>query len=150
MLSPQEEPIVQCFAQLSQVFRLPVSTGKVFGLLFAHPAGLGFTEIRQKLEISKPSVSHALRFLRDIKAIYREADAQGAGHHYRTQGQGSLIVKGFFQSELSPVLEQELRRLEAIPKSEQTERTRHLHGTLKKATQASQLIKLAFPKEVAE
>lgn len=57
------------FSEAGRVFRLPASIGAIYGLLFASAAPLRFSDIVDRLEISKGSASQGIRWLRDLGAI---------------------------------------------------------------------------------
>ena len=52
-----------------QVFGVPKSVGQIYGLLYASPEPLGFSDIVVRLEISKGSASQGLQLLRSLGAI---------------------------------------------------------------------------------
>jgi hypothetical protein len=60
---------VQFFAEVVQIFGVPKSVGQIYGVLYASPAPLSFSDIVQQLEISKGSASQGLQLLRSLGAI---------------------------------------------------------------------------------
>ena len=52
-----------------QVFGVPKSVGQIYGLLFASPVALSFSDIVERLDISKGSASQGLQWLRSLGAI---------------------------------------------------------------------------------
>jgi len=52
-----------------QVFGVPKSVGQIYGLLYASPVPLSFSDIVERLEISKGSASQGLQLLRSLGAI---------------------------------------------------------------------------------
>ncbi len=52
-----------------QAFGIPKSVGQIYGLLYASPAPLSFSDIVERLEISKGSASQGLQLLRSLGAI---------------------------------------------------------------------------------
>ena len=52
-----------------QVFGVPKSVGQIYGLLYASPEPLSFSDIVERLEISKGSASQGLQLLRSLGAI---------------------------------------------------------------------------------
>ena len=57
------------FSEVVQVFGVPKSVGQIFGLLYATPEPLSFSDIVERLEISKGSASQGLQLLRSLGAI---------------------------------------------------------------------------------
>jgi hypothetical protein len=60
---------VELFAEVVQVFGVPPSVGQIYGLLYATPEPLSFSDIVERLGISKGSASQGLQFLRSLGAI---------------------------------------------------------------------------------
>jgi DNA-binding transcriptional ArsR family regulator len=52
-----------------QVFGVPKSVGQIYGLLYASPEPLSFSDIVERLDISKGSASQGLQLLRSLGAI---------------------------------------------------------------------------------
>jgi hypothetical protein len=63
------------FSEVVQVFGVPKSVGQIYGLLYASPEPLSFSDIVERLEISKGSASQGLQLLRSLGAI-KVADAK--------------------------------------------------------------------------
>ena len=66
---------VKLFAEVIYTLGLPRSIGQIYGLLYASPAPLSFSDIVERLEISKGSASQGLQLLRSLGAI-KLADAK--------------------------------------------------------------------------
>lgn len=64
-----EQECVALFSEFLQALGLPKSVGQIYGLLFASPAPLCFSEIVVQLGASKGSVSQGLAFLRRSGAV---------------------------------------------------------------------------------
>jgi len=64
-----EQECVLFFEEIVQLFGVPKSVGQIYGLLYASPAPLNFSDIVQRLEISKGSASQGLQLLRSLGAI---------------------------------------------------------------------------------
>lgn len=64
-----EHECIQLFSDFVQVLGLPRSAGQIYGLLFASPSPMCFSDIVERLEISKGSASQGLRLLRTLGAI---------------------------------------------------------------------------------
>jgi DNA-binding transcriptional ArsR family regulator len=111
-----EVEIVAVFVDLVVLLGLPKSVGEIYGLLFASAQPLTFTEIEQKLGLSKGSVSQGLRALREVGAI-REAgvavggetaeEAKGSARVARWEAVVELrrIIGALLQDRLTPNLQ---------------------------------------------
>jgi DNA-binding transcriptional ArsR family regulator len=60
---------IQLFAELVQIFGVPKSVGQIYGLLYASPVPLCFSDIVEALGVSKGSASQGLQLLRSLGAI---------------------------------------------------------------------------------
>ena len=63
---------IQCaemFAELVQIFGVPKSVGQIYGVLYATPEPLSFSDIVEQLNISKGSASQGLQLLRSLGAV---------------------------------------------------------------------------------
>jgi HTH-type transcriptional regulator, glycine betaine synthesis regulator len=69
---------VQFFAEVVQIFGVPRSVGQIYGVLYASPAPLSFSDIVERLDISKGSASQGLQLLRSLGAI-NEAKCEELG-----------------------------------------------------------------------
>ncbi len=103
---------VAFFAEVVQVFGVPRSLGQIYGLLYASPEPLSFSDIVERLDISKGSASQGLQLLRSLGAINvarprgggeREPEGRREADHPAGDGDGSRRVA--YEPELS------LRRL---------------------------------------
>jgi hypothetical protein len=75
-----ETECVVFFAEVVQAFGVPRSVGQIYGLLFATAEPLSFSDIVERLDISKGSISQGLQFLRSVGAInLAEAKRQEPG-----------------------------------------------------------------------
>ena len=70
-----ERECVVLFSDLAQGLAVPRSLGQIYGLLFASPCPLSFTDIVDRLPISKGSASQGLQLLRSLGAVYSAGDA---------------------------------------------------------------------------
>ena len=60
---------MELFTEVVQVFGVPKSVGQIYGLLFSSPEPLSFSDIVERLEISKGSASQGLKLLQSLGAI---------------------------------------------------------------------------------
>lgn len=111
------EECVELFAEVVQLLGVPRSVGQIYGLLYASPEPLSFSDIVEQLDISKGSVSQGLQFLRSLGAI-RVAAGRGQApgklmgdYQVRTaEDEGPEPVKG--RPESAPASVTELPRRE--------------------------------------
>lgn len=65
-----EAECIQFFDEIVQILGVPRSVGQIYGLLFASPVALSFSDILERLKISKGSVSQGLQLLRTLGAVH--------------------------------------------------------------------------------
>jgi len=61
--------MVAFFVDAAELLGVPKSVAAIYGIVFASPEPLSFSEIEERLAISKGSVSQGLRVLREVGAI---------------------------------------------------------------------------------
>ncbi len=106
-----ERECVDFFAELAQALSVPRSLGQIYGVLFASPSPLSFTDIVERLDISKGSASQGLQLLRSLGAV-RKADGSGeakpGGDSRREQFVPELglrpLIGGVLREKIEPVL----------------------------------------------
>lgn len=64
-----ERECIALFSEFLHVLGVPKSIGAIYGLLYAVPEPLCFTDVVERLEMSKGSVSQGLAFLRQSGAV---------------------------------------------------------------------------------
>lgn len=79
------------FAEVVHIFAVPRSVGQIYGLLYASAEPLSFSDIVERLEISKGSASQGLQWLRSLGAI-KVADAKDKAQC--SKGSASRFVHG--------------------------------------------------------
>ena len=57
------------FLEAADILGVPKSVAAIYGICFASPQPLGFSEIQARLDISAGSISQGLRVLREIGAL---------------------------------------------------------------------------------
>ena len=107
-----EHECVQLFSEFVQVLGLPRSAGQIYGLLFSSPRPLCFSDIVERLEISKGSASQGLQLLRTLGAIRPLATEGGrsddqpvgkARDYYEPELSLRKLVSGILQERIVPM-----------------------------------------------
>jgi hypothetical protein len=83
-----EQECVLFFAEIVQLFGVPKSVGQIYGVLYASPDPLSFSDIVERLDISKGSASQGLQLLRSLGAIL-EADSAPPSTSPNLNGSGA-------------------------------------------------------------
>jgi DNA-binding transcriptional regulator GbsR (MarR family) len=64
-----EESVVEFFLEAAEALAVPKSLAAIYGVCFASPVPLSFSEVRDRLGISSGSVSQGLRILQNVNAL---------------------------------------------------------------------------------
>lgn len=64
-----ERAVVSFFGQAADLLGVPKSVAAIYGVCFASPVPVGFSELQSRLDISTGSISQGLRVLREIGAL---------------------------------------------------------------------------------
>ena len=90
-----EEEMIRFFVDAADLLGVPKSLAAVYGIVFATPEPLSFSEIAARLNFSNGSVSQALRVLKEMGAIRRAEDGlQTAEGGLRTTEDGGRRSEG--------------------------------------------------------
>ncbi len=64
-----EASLVAFFVEAADLLGVPKSVAAIYGICFASPEPLGFSEIQERLDISAGSISQGVRVLREVGAL---------------------------------------------------------------------------------
>jgi len=64
-----DDAVVSFFVDAAAMLGVPKSVAAIYGICFASPDPLSFSEINERLDISSGSISQGLRVLRDVGAL---------------------------------------------------------------------------------
>lgn len=64
-----EEAVVGYFVEAADLLGVPKSVAAIYGICFASPEPLSFSEIDERLDISSGSISQGLRVLKEVGAL---------------------------------------------------------------------------------
>lgn len=120
-LSPFETELINLISQTCQILGLPKSVGQIYGFLFAQTAPVTMEEIIRRLGISLGSTSQGLRLLREEGAVRITFVPGDRRDHFEAEVELRILISGFLQQKLTPHLQSESRRLEALETTIQRE-----------------------------
>ena len=129
-----EESVVAFFLEAADILGVPKSVAAIYGICFASPQPLGFSEIQARLDISAGSISQGLRVLREIGALKvvsvptlnltpstLNASAPGRGarprEHFEPDLELRKLIAHFIENRLQKQLSSGRTRLQAIAKA---------------------------------
>lgn len=120
-----ERECVDFFSEAVQLFGVPKSVGQIYGLLYASPEPLGFSDIVERLEISKGSASQGLQLLRTLGAINA---ADSITHNSTLSSHSSLRTAYFPELSLRKLISGVLHERVKPLASASSERLAHLRA----------------------
>ena len=105
---------VEFFGGAVQLFGLvPPSVGQIYGLLYASPEPLSFSNIFERLGVSKGSASQGLNLLRSLGAVHTVAPIDTNGRREFPPPELSLrrLLRGILDERVSPLAGKSAGRL---------------------------------------
>ena len=104
---------VEFFGEAVQLFRGPPSVGEIYGLLYASQEPLSFSDIFERLDISKGSASQGLNLLRSLGAVHAGApvDANGRREYFSPELSLRKLLRGILDERESPLAGKSAGRL---------------------------------------
>jgi HTH-type transcriptional regulator, glycine betaine synthesis regulator len=113
-VSPEfREECVEFFAEVVQVLGIPKSYGQIYGLLFATPTPLSFTDIAEQLDISRGSASQGLQALRELGAV-TNVDGEGRRELFIPELRLRALVSGLLRKKVEPIVAGGSARLKSL------------------------------------
>jgi DNA-binding transcriptional regulator GbsR (MarR family) len=107
---------VKFFGEIVQIFGVPPSVGQIFGLLYASPEPLSFSDLVERLEISKGSASQGLQLLRNLGAVHAVENSEGRREYFEPELSLRQLVSGVLRERIAPMAAAGGDRLERLRK----------------------------------
>ena len=101
-----EEECVELFSGFLHVLGVPKSVGAIYGLLFASPQPLCFSDIVERLGASKGSVSQGLAFLRQSGAVKLVEVAGDRREFFEPELGLRRLASGLIQERIQPLAQE--------------------------------------------
>jgi HTH-type transcriptional regulator, glycine betaine synthesis regulator len=112
------------FGEVVQLFGISPSVGQIYGLLYASNEPLSFSDIFEKLDISKGSASQGLNLLRSLGAVHTVStvDTGGRREYFAPELSLRKLVRGVLDERVGPLASKSADRfarlLELVNESE--------------------------------
>ncbi len=152
-----ESEMVAFFVDAVELLGVPKSVAAIYGIIFASTKPLSFSEIENRLTISKGSVSQGLKALRDVGAVKESVGSDEGSRpvqRYEPDMELRKLIKHFLETRIQSQLEGGSSRLKKIEESVAKvpedvrgilqNRTKYLAGWHKKARALLPLIRSAL------
>lgn len=104
---------VEFFGEVVQLFGVPSSVGEIYGLLYASLEPLSFSDIIERLDISKGSASQGLGLLRSLAAVHTATpvDAIGRREYFSPELSLRKLLRGVLDERVGPLAGKSAGRL---------------------------------------
>jgi len=105
------------FLEFAEVLAVPKSVAAIYGICFASPSPLSFSEVRERLDISAGSISQGLRVLREVGALKVVTNPPDHRECFTPDLEMRKLIAHYLEERLEKQLKSGRGRLEAIAKS---------------------------------
>lgn len=112
-----EGALVGFFVEGAELLGIPRSIAAIYGICFASPEPLGFSEIQGRLEISAGSISQGLRVLQEVGALKVVGTRLDRREFFTPDMKLRNLFLHYMEHRLQPQLESGHGRLQEIAKS---------------------------------
>lgn len=109
-----EESVVTFFLEASEILGVPKSLAVIYGVCFASPTPLSFSEVQERLEISAGSISQGLRILRDVNALKVVATRMTKRELFEPDLELRKLISHYLEQRVEKQLDSGRGRLQAI------------------------------------
>lgn len=93
---------VELFADVMQLFGVPKSVGQIYGLLYATPIPMSFSDIVEQIDISKGSASQGLQLLRSLGAVRLVEQLEvRSPSRFPSHSTATVLRRDYYEPELS-------------------------------------------------
>ncbi|MEY4941205.1 MAG: hypothetical protein RIQ93_2940 [Verrucomicrobiota bacterium] len=112
-----EQAVVDFFVESAGLLGVPKSVAAIYGLCFASPAPLSFSEVRERLNISAGSISQGLRVLREMGALTLVESGLDRREFFQPDLKLRKLAARWIEQRLQKQLDSGRTRLQGIAKS---------------------------------
>lgn len=109
-----EESVVDFFVDAAVLLGVPKSVAIIYGIVFASPQPLSFSDIEHRLSLSKGSISQGLRLLREVGAIKEVSTAVDRAELFTPDMEMRRLIERFLEHRLQKQLDAGKDRLKAL------------------------------------
>lgn len=109
-----EEAMVGFFTEAADLLGVPKSVAILYGIVFASPQPLSFSDIEHRLSLSKGSISQGLRVLREMGAIKEVSTPADRAELFTPDMEMRRLIQRFLEHRLEKQLDAGKDRLKAL------------------------------------
>ena len=112
-----EESVVTFFLEASEILGVPKSLAAIYGIIFASPVPLSFSEVQERLDISAGSISQGLRVLREVNALKVVPNPDSKRELFEPDLELRKLISHYLEQRVEKQLDSGRGRLLAIAKA---------------------------------
>ena len=106
-----EKAVVDFFVDAADLLGVPKSVAVLYGIVFASPSPLSFSDIEERVDLSKGSISQGLRVLREMGAIKEVSTAADRAELFTPDLEMRRLIQRFLEQRLKHQLDAGKTRL---------------------------------------
>jgi DNA-binding transcriptional regulator GbsR (MarR family) len=127
-LAGLERELVDHFIVLAGAIGIPRSYGEIYGILYAASEPLSFTDIQERTDLSKGSISTGLNALRSVGAIRPSSGPGRHREHYLPELELRQLIAGLLGDRLQSQLKDGAARVDRMFSRHRTARLKNGHS----------------------
>ena len=112
-----EESLVEFFLEAALVLGAPKSLAAIYGVCFASPVPLSFSDVQERLDLSAGSISQGLRILRDVNALKVVTSPHTKRELFEPDLEMRKLIAHYLEQRVEKQLDSGRDRLQAISKT---------------------------------
>lgn len=129
-LTGVERELVDHFVALATAIGVPRSYGEIYGVLYASPTPLSFTDIQERTHLSKGSISLGLHSLRAVGAIRPSEGWDHRREHFVPETELRQLIAGLLKDSLQVQLKEGTKRVGGMISRHRAARPRSEHDKI--------------------
>jgi DNA-binding transcriptional regulator GbsR (MarR family) len=99
-----EKSVVDFFLSAADLLGVPKSVAAIYGVVFASPQPLSFSDVEVRLDISKGSISQGIRVLREMGALKEDSNSEDRTTRFVPDLELRKVAQRFLDTRLKPQL----------------------------------------------
>jgi DNA-binding transcriptional regulator GbsR (MarR family) len=112
-----EEAVVDFFVDAADLLGVPKSVAVLYGIVFATPRPLSFSDIEERVDLSKGSISQGLRVLREMGAIKEVSAPADRAELFTPDLEMRRLIQRFLEQRLQKQLDAGKSRLGVLKRA---------------------------------
>ena len=112
-----EESVVAFFLEAAEILGVPKSLAAIYGVIFASPEPLSFSEVQERLDISAGSISQGLRVLREVNALKVVPNSDSKRELFEPDLELRKLIAHYLEQRVEKQLDSGRGRLQAMAKA---------------------------------